>query len=172
MDSNLHSSKDNKAHDGPSRVENHDNTTQNQSTPQTDGIAFRSRHLSQTSLNMNSDLYSSKINKVDDGPSHYENHGNHTQSQSTQTDDIAFGSRHAFISSDKSLEKEENMPQIHGWPDTADRLRKRTAWTYLALVWAVIVTLMPAIFLRESRSESQALILMGLAWSTNQYERY
>ena len=95
MDSNLHSSKDNKAHDGPSRLEHHDNTTQNQSTPQTDDIAFRSRHLSQTSLNMNSNLNSSKNNKVDDGPSGLENHDNTTQNQSTpQTDDIAFRSRH------------------------------------------------------------------------------
>lgn len=118
---------------------------------------------------MDSNLHFSNDYKAHDGLSRHENHDNHTQSQSTpflQTDGIASRSRHASISNGNSPEKEGNVPLIHGWPDTASRLRKRTAWTYLSLLWAVVVTFLPGIFLRESRSErseSQAHTLMGLA---------
>ena len=127
---------------------------------------------------MDSDLHFSNDKKAHDGLSRHENHDNHTQSQSTpflQTDGIASRSRHTSISNGNSPEKEGNVPVIHGWPDTASRLKKRTAWTYLSLLWAVVVTFLPAIFLRKSRSErseSQAHILMGLAWLTIQHERY
>ncbi len=125
---------------------------------------------------MDSDLHLSNDNKAHDGLSCDDNHDNHTQNQSTPflqpTDGITSTSRHTSISNGNSPEKEGNVPLVHGWPDTASRLRKRTAWTYLSLLWAVIVTFFPVIFLCESRSESQAHTLMGLAWSTNQYERY
>ncbi|KAI9705955.1 MAG: hypothetical protein M1836_005361 [Candelina mexicana] len=99
---------------------------------------------------MDSNLHFSNNNKAHHGPSRHENHDNHTPSQSTpflQTDDIVSGSRHVSISSGNSPEKEGNVPQVHSWPDTASRLRKRTAWTYLSLLWAVIVTFLPVIIL-------------------------
>ena len=119
---------------------------------------------------MDSNVHFPNDNKAHDGPSPNENHDNHTSSQNTpflQTNDIASRSRHDLISSGNSLEEEGNVSQIHGWPDTASRQSKGTAWSYLSLLWAATVTFLPVIFLCESRSEPQAITLMGMAWSIN-----
>ncbi|KAG6993750.1 hypothetical protein G7Y79_00051g086700 [Physcia stellaris] len=99
---------------------------------------------------MDSNVHFPNDIKAHDGPSPHENHDNHTQIQSTpflQTNGIASISRHDLISSGNSLEEAGNVPQIHSWPDTASRLRKRTAWSCLSLLWAATVTFLPVIFL-------------------------
>lgn len=98
-----------------------------------------------------------------DGLSRDKDHRKPAPSQSTrflQTDDVATRSQEKFIGDDDNLKKEGTMYQIRGWPDTASRLRKRTVWTHLSLIWAVVVTLLPIIFLGESGSRLQALTLM------------
>ncbi|KAL9595986.1 MAG: hypothetical protein Q9219_006109 [cf. Caloplaca sp. 3 TL-2023] len=74
----------------------------------------------------------------------------YSSSQSTpflQTDDVSHTSRHASITGSDNFKKAGNALQIHGWPNTAIFLKKKTAWTYLSLLWAVIVTFLPVIFL-------------------------
>ena len=124
---------------------------------------------------MDGNLVSPHTGTAHDPSSRHKDHVNDTSTQSTpflQTDYVAYKNRHASISGVNSPEKEGSVPQVRGWPDTACRLKRRTAWGYLSLLWAVILTFSPVIFLGKSPSNSQALGLLGLTWTTNHHESY